>query len=280
MITENQSDAPTPSPHDSPVFRPPGWLQRSPPWVQIVLLVAIYLTAWYGLDVAALRFESAPEIQVWYPPSALNVVLLLVFGLRFWPALLLNTFIHFWLVSPRQVPIETLIVYDIVTTLGYTGACFLLIKTLKINPRLRRLRDVIWFTAIAALIAPLVISFLQVANFVSAGLIPWSRWLVFTLQYCAGDSTGIGMLAPFLLVLLRQVPWIWHCREARSRLAQSGDDELRLPSRQGLPILLFHITLIAAGIWAGYGTSRGDSLDYTYFVFLPLIWVAIQYGVS
>ncbi len=279
MINENKSDAPAPTSHDLPVFRePPGWLQRSPAWMRVVLVVAIYLIAWYGLDLAALRFESGPEIQVWYPPSALDVVLLLVFGLRFWPALLLNTFIHYWFVSPRQLPIGSLIVSDVVTTLGYTGACFFLLKKLRINPRLRQLRDVLWFTVIAALIAPLAIAFLQVVNFATIGLIPWSQWLTFTLQYCAGDSTGIGMLAPFLLVLLRKVPWVWVKPETRSRQAYGGDGELRWPSPQGLPILLFQIILLAAGIWVGYGTRRGSSLNYTYFAFLPLIWIAIQYG--
>ncbi|KAM3093908.1 ATP-binding protein [Phormidesmis sp. 146-35] len=287
MSNENQSDPPAPTPHELPVFREPlEWLRRSPPWLQVVLVVTIYLTLWYGLDLMAVRFESAPEIQVWYPPSALDVVLLLVFGLRFWPTLLLNTFIHYWFVSPRQLPIETLIVFDVVTTIGYTGACWLLLKVLKINPRLRQLRDVIWFTVIAALIAPLIIAFLQVVNFATIGLIPWSQWLMLTLHYCAGDSTGIGMLAPFLLVLLRKVPWIWLHREARPLAGNSkrspqdsgGDDELRWPSRQGIPVLLFHVTLLAAGIWVGYGTPRGTSLDYTYFVFLPMIWIAIQYG--
>ena len=259
---------------------PPQWLRRLPTAVRVALLVALYLISWYVLDLVALRFESAPEIQIWYPPSALDVVLLLVFGLRFAPALLLNTFIHVWFVTGRYLPLDTLIIFDLTTTLGYTIACALLLHKLRINPRLRRLRDVIWFTVIAALIAPLVIALVQAANFAAIGLIPWSGWLISTLNYWAGDSTGVGMLAPLLLVLSRRVPWVWTHKETRSQQAFEDTHELRLPSGRGLPLLLFHIVLLALGTWAAFGAPRGAKLDYAYLVFLPLIWVAVQFGFS
>jgi len=258
--------------------KPPRWVVRSPLALRVLLVAAIYLTSWYALDVVALKFESAPEIQVWYPPSALDIVLLLVLGIRWWPLLLLNTFVHQWFVTGRHLPLHTLLIFDAVTALGYAGACNLLLHKLRINPRLRQLRDVIWFTLIAGLGAPLVIAVLQVANFASVGLISWDYWQIFTLHYWAGDSTGIGMLAPFLLILLRQVPWLWARRDAISRWARAGYDELRWPSRRGWPVLLFHIALLALGIWAAYGAPRGKDLDYSYFVFLPMISIVAQYG--
>ncbi len=258
--------------------QPPQWVLRSPAWLRVLLVVAIYLASWYALDVVALQFESAPEIQIWYPPSALDVVLLLVFGFRWWPLLLLNTFVHQWFVTGRHLPLYTLLIFDLVTTLGYAGAGNLLLHKLRINPRLRQLRDVIWFTVIAGIGAPLVIAVLQVVNFASAGLISWEDWQIFTLHYWAGDSTGIGMLAPFLLILLRQVPWVWTCRDSSWRRARGGYDELRWPSRRGWPVLLFHIVLLALGIWAAYGAPRGKNLEYSYFVFLPMISIVAQYG--
>lgn len=258
--------------------KPPRWVLRSPAWLRVLLVAAIYLTSWYALDVVALKFESAPEIQIWYPPSALDVVLLLVFGLRWWPLLMLNTLVHQWFVTGRLLPLHTLLIFDLVTTLGYAGACNLLLHKLRINPRLRQLRDVIWFTVIAGLAAPLVIALLQVANFASAGLNSWEHWQILTLHYWAGDSTGIGMLAPFLLILLRQVPWVWACRDSSPGRARGPNDELRWPSRRSWPVLLFHILLLALGIWAAYGAPRGKNLDYSYFVFLPMIWIVTQYG--
>jgi signal transduction histidine kinase len=85
------------------------------------------------------------------------------------------------------------------------------------------------------------------------------------------------MLAPFLLILLRQVPWVWAHSESETQQAGS-EDEMHLPSRQGLLVLLGHIILLGGGIWFAFGAPRGVNLDYTYFVFLPLIWIALQYG--
>ncbi len=255
------------------------WQRKIPPPVRYVLLLALYLLIWTALDLVAMHFELAPEVQIWYPPSALDVVLLLVGGLRYWIALALNTLLHEWVVTKRGLPFITLLYFDLITTLSYTGACALLLLKLRINPRLRQLRDVVWFI-VAALVAPFVIALLQTINFVSAGIIPLSDWLINTLRYWAGDATGIGMLAPFLLIVLRQVPWVWAHTEPETEWMDGTSDELSLPSRQGLLMLLVQIILLSGGIWVAFGAPRRVNLDYTYFVFLPLIWIALRYGLA
>lgn len=267
----------TPSRHPANLNRL-RWLARIPPKIQALLIVAIYLAAWTALDFWAFYFESAPEIQIWYPPSALDVVLLLVFGLRYWPALLLNTLIHTWVVTGRHLPFLTLLIFDLTTTFGYLGACILLLRTLRINARMRELRDVVWFILVAGLVTPFGIAILQVVNFHLSGVVRSSDWLINTFQYFAGDATGIGMLAPFLLVLLRQFPELWANRELERPLSTERDEELHLPSWRNLPMLILHIFLLSGGIWIGFATPRGVNLDYTYFVFLPLVWIALQYG--
>lgn len=252
------------------------WQRNIPALVRYLLVVAVYLLVWTALDVAAMHFELAPEVQIWYPPSALDVVLLLVRGLRYWPALWLNTWVHEWFVTKRGLPLVTLLSFDLITTLGYTAACAVLLFNLRINPRLRQLRDAVWFIVIAAFVAPLIIAIVQSLNFATVGIISWSDWLLNTLRYWAGDSTGIGMLAPFLLILLRQIPWVWAHREPKQQAG--SEDELRWPSRLGLLVLLGHIMLLGGGIWFAFGAPRGVNLDYTYCVFLPLIWIALQYG--
>ena len=59
-------------------------------WRHPLTIAAVYLVTWLALDTASQRFDTAPGISVWYPPAALDYVLLLVFGLRFWPLLLLS----------------------------------------------------------------------------------------------------------------------------------------------------------------------------------------------
>ena len=45
------------------------WRRNIPPPVHYVLVVALYLLLWTGLDLVAMQFELAPEVQIWYPPS-------------------------------------------------------------------------------------------------------------------------------------------------------------------------------------------------------------------
>ncbi len=47
-----------------------------------VIVALVYLVAWTGLDWVASRFQVAPGVSLWFPPAALDVVLLLLFGLR------------------------------------------------------------------------------------------------------------------------------------------------------------------------------------------------------
>ena len=138
--------------------------RRTPSFVRYIWIVTIYLIAWATLDIVALQFETTPEISIWYPPSALDIVLIFTFGWQYSPALILNTFVHNSFVTERHLSWDTLLVFNLVTTLGYTGACTLLLYKLRINPRLRQLRDVTWFLVIAALIAPLVVASLQTAS--------------------------------------------------------------------------------------------------------------------
>jgi hypothetical protein len=123
------------------------WWQYIPEPVRYVWIVTVYLIFWAALDTIALLFETVPEISVWYPPSALDFVLLLVFGLRYSPALLLNTLVHNYVVTGRNMDAVTLVIFNLVTTIGYAGASALLLLKLRINPRLRTLRDTAWFVS-------------------------------------------------------------------------------------------------------------------------------------
>lgn len=268
MATANDSE-----PHISRAIL--RWWQHIPAPVRYVWVVTLYLICWAALDRVALAFETAPEISVWYPPSGLDFVLLLVFGLRYTPALLLNTLVHDHFVTGRNLDFVTQLLSNLITTVGYAGASALLLLKLRINPRLRSLRDVVWFVVIAAITAPLIVALLQVLNFAGDGVIPWSKLLILSLHYWAGDATGIAMLAPFLLVLLRRVPVIWADKEQELLVPES---KLRWPTGREAPELLIEIVALGTGIWFGYGTPKAANLDYTYFVFLPLIWIAVQHG--
>lgn len=222
----------------------------------------------------AVRFETAPEVSIWYPPSALGIVLLLAFGLRYWPALLLNTLLHVAFVS-KSVTFDwrSLLVFDVATTAAYAGAAFLLARTLRIDPGLRRLRDVLWFVAVAVLAGPFCVAAIQVGNLTVLGSLDSSDVLVNTLRYFAGDATGIAMLAPVLLVLARAHPATLAFRP----MATDATPEFAFgpmgSRRTGLGIsvrlkwtVVAELTVFIVAVWAAYGWKRPVNLDYSFFV--------------
>ncbi len=112
--------------------------------LQYLSTICIYLLAWMLLDLVAAWFEAAPEIPVWLVPFALTVALLLLFGLRFWPALLLSTPLHVAAMGhPAVLADESLLVLSAATTAGYAGAALVLVRVLGIDPGLRQRRDVV-----------------------------------------------------------------------------------------------------------------------------------------
>jgi len=262
---------------------PASW--HHPPLQRVwrpLILTALYLLAWYPLDRGAQRFQTAPEVSVWYPPFALDFILLLVFGLRYWPVLLLNTPLHEFFVVPHYLPPVQLALLDLVTTAGNVGACYLLLHVLKINPRLPRLRDTALFVAVAAFGAPFVVAALQVAIFASAGIFPWADAPLRTLHSWAGIGTGIGFLTPPVLLLLTRWPDLWATPDAKPDTPPFFSPSVQ-PVRRGSMwravlegVAECGVLLIALVI--AYKSPSGDVLDFTYVLFIPLLWIAARHG--
>ncbi len=241
-----------------------------------LVVSTLYLLAWYGLDVASQQFAVTPEVTVWYPAVALDVVLLLVFGLRSWPLLILSRLVHtFFVVEP--LPALPLLGYVVATVATTLGAVWALLRSLHIDPRLPRLRDVALFVGVAMLGTPLVMSALQVFNLTVAGLLPPGRGLTQTLQLWAGSATGIGLLAPPLLLLLGRWPALWTHPPAETPALRPQNP----PRPEVWPWVrdaAVATVLVVLAVWAGYGGPRGTTLNYSYALFIPVLWIATRHG--
>ncbi len=238
------------------------------------MLVTIYVLAGLGLEQASAVFEIAKQVTPWDPTAGLHFVLLLGFGLRYTPELLLIPLVDMLVVRPLDIAPFYVLICALWTMLGYSTACALLLHKLRIDPRLHRFHDVFRF-AIVALVAPLAVSGLFVATLAKAGSISWSEWGMLAVRDWAGESTGIAMLAPPLLLLLRVAPW------ARSRVAlERPAPPINLGSPRSREVLECSAEFIAlaGAIWLAYGLPAAPSLEFSYFVFLPLIWIAVRHG--
>src|SRR3712207_2421703 len=183
-------------------------------WWGPLIVSVVYLGLWLGLDAIASVFQARQEVSLWYPPTGLSFALLLVFGLRYAPLLLLTDPLHGLVVSGPDVSWVSVWLSGVVSTVVYTAVAWLLLRRLRIDPRLPGQRDVVWLLGLAAVAGPFVVAVAQVLQYTVAGLLTWGDLFRGVLGFWSGRATGVGVLTPALLVASRRVPALWRDRPA------------------------------------------------------------------
>ncbi|CAN5604609.1 hypothetical protein BH24ACT21_BH24ACT21_11910 [soil metagenome] len=225
-----------------------------------------------ALDALSSFFKVDSDVTVWSPQEGLNFALLFVFGLRYWPALLLNTPLHAIFVSGSSLSLLETGVFDVVETSIYAGAALLVVRWINIDRTLRHQRDVIWFVGVVCLAAPLAVSLTIVPFLTATAHLATENLLGNILSWWAGDATGIAMVAPVLLIFLSRFSRLWD--------ETPGEDNARVawPSREELPELAAQVLAIFAAVFIAYGLSSSKTLEYSYFAFIPVVWIAVRNG--
>ena len=255
-----------------------NWLRYLPPDVQRVILLTIYTVAGVALKEVASVFETAEEITPWDPSSSLHFVLLLGFGLRYIPALVLIPLVDNLVITPSDIRVTYVLLVALSVMVCYGTASAILLNQLHIDPRLRRFQDVLWFAVVAAFIAPLAVSASVAAILAAAGDFPWSMWGSRFLHEWAGEATGIVMLAPPMLILLRKAPLSTTSSHIALNRLMPQQINLRWPKFRDVIERAAEVVILLIVTWAAYSIPPTDSLDFTYFVFLPIIWITVRKG--
>src|SRR3712207_9314217 len=87
---------------------------------------------------------------------------------------------------------------------SYPVGAWLLLRRLRIDPRLPGQRDVAWFLGLAAVAGPLVVAVAQVLQYTVTGLLNWGAFFRGVLGFWSGRATGVGVLAAALLIASRR----------------------------------------------------------------------------
>ncbi|MGY1681566.1 putative bifunctional diguanylate cyclase/phosphodiesterase [Geodermatophilus sp. SYSU D01176] len=263
-------------------------------WRGPLIVSVLYLGLWLGLDAIASVFQARQEVSLWYPPTGLSFALLLVFGLRYAPLLLLTDPLHGLVVSSPGVGWVSVWLGGLVSTVVYTAVAWLLLRRLRIDPRLPAQRDVIWLLGLAAVAGPFLVAVVQVLQYTVVGLLSRGELFRGVLGFWSGRATGVGVLTPALLVASRRVPALWRDRPALPGPVRVGRGDGhrawagrvrprwlgRLAARALDPRLelVGQGTLLLATLYLAYGEPAVGGLDLAYLVFVPLIWIAVRGG--
>lgn len=226
---------------------------------RVAAAAGVYLMLYIVLDwLSYVQPVLKLGITPWNPQAGLTLAFLLVYGPR-WAfvtaaaALLSEVLVRQSHISPLAVGVSIWI------ALGYCTLAALLrrwhlataIRTLGAGARL----------AGASVGATLVIAAGYVLLFVSAGELPWAHTLMSLPRLWIGDLTGILTLTP---LLISAGEW----RNA-VRLARSHPWEV-----------MAQFAALLVTLWIIFGLPATDQLRFFYPLFVPVIWIALRWGLS
>ena len=162
---------------------------------RVLALTAVYFAA--GKLGLSLAFLDASASAVW-PPTGIAIASLLLFGRDLWPGVALGAFL---------VNISTSggIVASLGIALGNTLEAIVAVALVDVFAggarAFERASDVLRFSIVAGLAAPVISATLGVASLVVTGLTPLSHASPVWLTWWLGDAAGAVVVAPALILL-------------------------------------------------------------------------------
>ena len=250
-------------------------------WKLRQLVVAVcFVVVYVLLDRTTVSFQIWTEISAWYPPTGLALAALIGLGWRYAPVILLAECIASVVNYHLPVRSYSFLAGNVEFISVYTAAAVVLRRVVKIDWRLRSMRDVTWLLLIATC-ASCTVAFVGTRFLMADHLIPAQGYLLATMNWWVGDAVAIGSIVPFSLIYI--VPLLRRYLGYSERDGKAGESAHRAGRHelQGFGRSL-ESGLFAAGIvavlWAALSGrfSRGNEMFY--LLFLPLILVAVRRG--
>ena len=167
----------------------------------LALAVVYFLTARLGLQLAMPGGHVTP---VW-PPSGIALAAVLLRGRRVWPGIWLGSFAaNFWDFYGSPMSLETELAAAALLGGGASLAALvgsqLLRRFVGGRDPLERVQDVCLFLTLGGMVSCLVSATVGVTTLCLAGYAPWSSCGPEWLTWWLGDTAGVFVVAPLLLV--------------------------------------------------------------------------------
>ena len=221
-----------------------------------VVIGVAYLMAFALLDwISFIEPYAHLGITPWNPGIGLSFVLLLLFGRRMFPLLLISPLLADMLHQQFAMPWAMEILSSVLIGGGYAIALvFLLRPKLRFDPALSSMRDLV-LLMLVAVISAAVVACTYVSLTVAAGLLPMSEFVPAVLRYWIGDVIGVTVVTPFALFALTR----------RRLLPMSMETALQFAA-------------IGVAFAVVFSFSGEQQFQLFYVLFLPIVWIAVRTG--
>lgn len=182
---------------------------------KILLLAALYiLTAKLGLYLAM----PPGYVTIIWPPSGIALGMLLIYGWRFWPGVMLGSLLINCYVAGAYTPelglvgAKLIIAFCIATgsTLQALAAYGMIQRFIGLPLKLSTIKELILILFFSAPIACLIAASIGISTLYYSGIIPAERILQSWLTWWLGDVLGIILFLPIVLMTPRKLnPIFW-----------------------------------------------------------------------
>lgn len=230
-----------------------GLLDRS--WHRYVAVSVLYVLAYVALDdVSYLKPYGNLGVTAWNPQMGLSLALAYLAGLHYAGPILMAQAVSDYLL--RSGPLGPLVetAASIVSGAVAIAGAWSLRHLARIEPNLNALRDVLGLVVVAVVcVGSGAIAYAAVLNF--SGALGRGEFYIVVWRLFVGNLIGILVVVPLALMSARKRQW------PPVRI----DTVLQLLAIAGALVLVF-----------GYRDATAFQLFY--LLFLPLLWVALTYG--
>ena len=219
-------------------------------------LAAIYFAA--GKLGLSLAFVHASATAVW-PPTGIALAVLLLFGTRVWPGVLIGAFLVNVTTAGSAVSSAGIAIGN---TLEALLAAYLVNRYAGGRYAFEGLRNVVRFAILAALVSPVVSATFGVTSLCATGYAEWADFGPIWLTWWLGDAGGALIVAP-LLVVWGNAPRLpaWD----RGRAFE-------------LAIFAAAFVLTVLIVFDGVPPLSGNTYPTTFLAFPVLVWAAFRFG--
>ncbi|MEO7298320.1 MAG: MASE1 domain-containing protein [Verrucomicrobiota bacterium] len=222
---------------------------------QLVILIAFYFFG--GLVGRETSFVSQHFTLLW-PPAGIALAAILLFGNRFWPALILGAFLFgFEGGQPLRFTVGT----ALGTTIGALASAYLLKRFVAFRPALDRVRDVVGFVLVVLFVGASINALFSVVGLFYSGQVQWENLFPTVLQWWVPNALAGLVVAPLLLTWGSPTVFRWPRKLIFEALICAT--------------ALIAGTLISFRSWYAYGIQN---YPLAYLPYPFLIWGALRFG--
>jgi len=230
----------------------------------LAAMVVGYWAAFILMHLVASSLSSKDGVFLWYFPAALSVALLLVYGPKVLPAVILGPLpVDLWLRPMGMGPWTILAVSGLYA--GGHALAVLAFRKARLSTRLRRTQDVAGFLLLA-LLGPALAALPAYALLHSLGHVPKLHFANGVRILLFSDALGILTLGPALFLWL--LPWLSLGSQRFRSLA---------PVLRPLEFLAQAVALVMTAFLVVRFSEPG-TLHLKYLFFLPMTWMVVRGG--